>query len=178
MPVDNVTVNCHIILAMAEDAPYGIEDLAALAGVTRRTVRYYVQEGLIPAPLGVGRGRHYGPEHLARLQSVKGLQERGLSLDEVRHELEQGGAGRRRAVAASRAEPQVQLSAWTRVEVVPGVELHVSRDRRLPSPGRLRELVEWCERHFRGAWGAVMRIARARRAGESWSRHRRRRAGY
>ena len=136
---------------MAEDdGRYGIEELAVLGGVTRRTVRYYVQEGLIPAPLGVGRGRHYGPEHLVRLQSVKALQEKGLSLDEVRHELERGGAGRRRAVAESRLEPPVALSAWTKVEVVPGVELHVSRDRRLPSPGRLRELAEWCERHFRG----------------------------
>jgi hypothetical protein len=33
---------------------------------------------------------------------------------------------------------------------VPGVELHVSADRRLPPPAGLRELVEWCERHFGG----------------------------
>ena len=134
---------------MVEDARYGIEELAALGGVTRRTVRYYVMEGLLPAPLGVGRGRHYGPEHLARLQAVKALQERGLSLDQVRDELERGGARKRRAPAASRPEPPVERSAWTRVEVVPGVELHVGAWRRLPPPGRLRELAEWCERHFR-----------------------------
>lgn len=135
---------------MAEDARYGIEELAALGGVTRRTVRYYVQEGLLQPPLGIGRGRHYGPEHLARLQAVRALQERGLSLDEVRAELERG-SGRRRAtpMAVSLPEPQVTRSAWTRVEVVPGVELHVSGQRRLPPPGRLRELAEWCEWHFR-----------------------------
>lgn len=33
--------------------------MAELGGVSRRTVRYYVQEGLLSAPLGVGRGRHY-----------------------------------------------------------------------------------------------------------------------
>jgi DNA-binding transcriptional MerR regulator len=136
--------------AMANDARYGIEELAALGGVTRRTVRYYVQEGLIPAPLGVGRGRHYGPEHLARLQAVKGLQEKGLRLDEVRGELERGPKGRRAAAAAGLDEASAKRSAWTRVEVVPGVELHVSGQRRLPPPGRLRELAEWIERHFRG----------------------------
>jgi DNA-binding transcriptional MerR regulator len=136
--------------AMVDEARYGIEELAALGGVTRRTVRYYVQEGLIPTPLGVGRGRHYGKAHLARLQAVKALQEQGRTLDEVRDELEHGGARRRRAPAASRPEPQVERTAWTRVEVVPGVELHVSAERRLPPPGRLRELAEWCERHFRG----------------------------
>lgn len=135
---------------MADEARYGIEELAALGGVTRRTVRYYVQEGLLQAPLGVGRGRHYGPEHLARLQAVKGLQERGLSLDDVRSELERGPRRQRAAAATSLPEPQVARSAWTRVEVVPGVELHVSGQRRLPPPGRLRELAEWCERHFRG----------------------------
>ena len=136
--------------AMANEARYGIEELAALGGVTRRTVRYYVQEGLLQAPLGVGRGRHYGPEHLKRLQAVKALQEQGRTLEEVRDEIERGGAQKRRPQAASRPEPPVERSAWTRVEVVPGVELHVSAERRLPAPGRLRELAEWCERHFRG----------------------------
>jgi len=141
---------------MADEARYGIEELAALGGVTRRTVRYYVQQELLPAPLGVGRGRHYGPEHLAQLQAVKALQEQGLSLDEVRQELERGtGRGRaaRAARAASLPEPSVARTAWTRLEIVPGVELHVSGQRRLPPPGRLRELAEWCERHFRGSDG-------------------------
>jgi hypothetical protein len=30
------------------------------------------------------------------------------------------------------------------VELLPGVELHVSGRYRLPSPGRLEELAEWC----------------------------------
>jgi DNA-binding transcriptional MerR regulator len=139
--------------AMADEARYGIEELAALGGVTRRTVRYYVQQDLLSAPLGVGRGRHYGPQHLAQLQAVKALQEQGLSLDEVRQELERGLGRGRAAKAASPPEPLVPRSAWTRLEIVPGVELHVSGQRRLPPPGRLRELAEWCERHFRGSDG-------------------------
>jgi DNA-binding transcriptional MerR regulator len=134
---------------VADEARYGIEELAALGGVSRRTVRYYVQEGLLPAPLGVGRGRHYGSGHLERLHRVKALQEQGLSLDDVRRELERGTGRGRPASAASREEPAVARSAWTRLEIVPGLELHVSGERRLPPPGRLRELSEWCERHFR-----------------------------
>jgi len=138
---------------MADDARYGIEDLAVLGGVSRRTVRYYVQQGLLPSPLGLGRGRHYGPAHLARLQAVKALQERGLSLDEVRAELDRGPARRRVAAAAVASAPEapVARSAWRRVELAPGVELHVQADRALPSPGGLRELLEWSERHFGGS---------------------------
>jgi DNA-binding transcriptional MerR regulator len=141
---------------MADAARYGIEDLAELGGVSRRTVRYYVQQGLLPSPLGLGRGRHYGPEHLARLQAVKALQERGLSLEEVREELARGG-GRRKAAApapvANAPEPAVSRSAWRRIELAPGVELHVGAERGLPSPIGLRELVAWCERHLGGERG-------------------------
>ena len=67
-----------------EPGLYNIDELADLGGVSRRTVRYYVQEGLLPAPLGVGRGRHYGRPHLDRLLEVKAWQEAGLSLVEIR----------------------------------------------------------------------------------------------
>jgi hypothetical protein len=43
----------------------------------------------------------------------------------------------------------VARSAWTRLELLPGVELSVSSEWRLPPPGRVRELAEWCQRHFR-----------------------------
>jgi DNA-binding transcriptional MerR regulator len=138
---------------MGDEARFGIEELAALGEVTRRAVRYYVQQELLPAPLGVGRGRHYGPEHLARLQAVKALQEQGLSLDEVRQELERGTGRGWAAKAVSLPGPSVARTAWTRLEIVPGVELHVSGQRRLPPPGRLRELAEWCQRHFRRSDG-------------------------
>lgn len=130
---------------MADEARYGIEELAVLGGVTRRTVRYYVQQGLLPAPLGLGRGQHYGPQHLARLQAVKALQERGLSLDEVRAELGRGGSRRRPAAAAATRAPASEAapSAWRRIEIAPGVELHVASDRRMPPADLLRQLAEW-----------------------------------
>ena len=73
---------------MSEGPRYAIGDLAELGGVSRRTVRYYVQENLLPAPLGVGRGNHYGPAHLDRLLQVKALQEAGRSLEEIRRTFE------------------------------------------------------------------------------------------
>jgi DNA-binding transcriptional MerR regulator len=131
---------------------FGIEELADLGGVTRRTVRYYVQEGLLPPPLGLGRGRHYGQQHLERLLSVKALQERGLPLAAIRDAV--SGTNRPAEIATARAaidSPAVALprSAWSRLELVPGVELNVSSAYRLPSPGRIRELAEWCRQHFR-----------------------------
>ena len=86
-----------------------IQELADLGDVSRRTVRYYVQEGLLPAPLGIGRGRHYGPEHLDRLLQVKALQSAGRSLDDIRAVLRHR-AGR---VARRLARTQADTSALT-----------------------------------------------------------------
>lgn len=66
---------------------YSIGELAEKAGITRRTVRFYVQRGLIPLPLGRGRGEHYTGEHLTAVLRVKSLQEQGASLDDIRRYL-------------------------------------------------------------------------------------------
>lgn len=125
----------------------GIEELAELGGVSRRTVRYYIQEDLLPAPLGVGRGRHYDQAHLDRLLRVKALQEAGRSLDEIRALLH---APARFTASLAAVQPSLPIprSAWRRLELAPGVELHVSHDIALPAPGRLAELADWCRQHL------------------------------
>jgi len=130
---------------MTDEARYAIGDLADLGGVSRRTVRYYVQEGLLAAPYGVGRGNHYGREHLDQLLRVKALQEGGRTLDEIRDAL--GQSGRRRALTLKTAEPPPR-TLWRRLTLAPGVELHVSGDVRLPSPGKLDALANWCRTHL------------------------------
>jgi len=126
---------------------YNIDELADLGGVSRRTVRFYVQERLLPAPLGVGRGSHYDRTHLDRLLEVKAEQEAGRSLDDIRD-------GRRPASgrpghAAAEGALSIPRSAWRHLELAPGVELQVASDIRLPAAARLDELVNWCQQHLR-----------------------------
>jgi DNA-binding transcriptional MerR regulator len=132
---------------VADDPRYAIGDLADLGGVSRRTVRYYVQEGLLPTPHGVGRGNHYGPEHLEQLLKVKTLQEGGRSLDEIRRALNHKSRSHDHVESA----PAPERSVWRRLTLAPGVELNVSGDVRLPSPGKLTELAAWCRLHFSAA---------------------------
>lgn len=123
---------------------YTIGELAELGGVSRRTVRYYVQEGLIPPPAGLGRGAHYGREHLEALLRVKSMQERGLMLEEIRLAL---SPGKPRA-AAPQAMRSVSRSHWSRIEILPGLEIHVGSRYQVPPPTKLEELLEWCRTHF------------------------------
>jgi DNA-binding transcriptional MerR regulator len=133
---------------MSAAVRYAIGELATLGAVSRRTVRYYVQEGLIPPPLGLGRGNHYTAEHLEQLLRVKAMQENGRSLVDIRRALDQ--VSNRRSSAESAPDELLPRSLWRRLTVMPGVELHVGSSVRLPPPARLRELAEWCRLHFAG----------------------------
>src|SRR6476620_713126 len=73
------------------DDPYSIADLARLADVTPRTVRYYVAQGLLPSPEAAGSATRYGEGHLARLRLIRRLQRDHLPLAEIRSRLERMG---------------------------------------------------------------------------------------
>lgn len=61
-----------------------LEDLAALTGVPTRTIRYYIAEGLLPAPEGRGKATVYSEGHMLRLRLVRLLAEHRLPLAEIR----------------------------------------------------------------------------------------------
>jgi len=69
-----------------DDEPYTLTELSQAAGVTPRTVRYYVSQGLLPSP-GQGPAARYGIGHLARLRAIKRLQRDHLPLAEIRRRL-------------------------------------------------------------------------------------------
>src|SRR5512141_2063117 len=73
------------------DDPYSIADLARLADVTPRTIRYYVSQGLLPSPEVPGPATRYGEGHLLRLRLIRRLQRDHLPLSEISGRLERMG---------------------------------------------------------------------------------------
>ena len=139
---------------MGIDAPQqqmSIGELAHAAGLTRRAVRFYVQQRLLPLPLGRGRGRHYDRAHLEQLRRIGELQQAGHSLDSIRqifsaarpNDVPAHAPAPPPASARRRARPSVAAQLWTRVALADGIELHF--DARRFSPGgaalaRVRDL--------------------------------------
>jgi DNA-binding transcriptional MerR regulator len=72
---------------MEREALYDISELADQSGTTVRTIRYYLQQGLLPSPTGTGPGARYGSGHLARLRLIRGLQREHLPLAEIRRRI-------------------------------------------------------------------------------------------
>lgn len=70
------------------DEELTIDELAARAGVTVRTVRFYASRGLLPPPRLRGRLGLYGGDHLARLDLIRELQALGFTLSAIERHLE------------------------------------------------------------------------------------------
>ena len=72
---------------MPTSSGLAITELSSLAGVTPRTIRYYVSVGLIPPPDQAGRAARYGETHLRRVRLIRRLQDQHLPLAEIRARL-------------------------------------------------------------------------------------------
>lgn len=65
----------------------GLTELVEAAGISVRTVRYYIAEGLLPPPQGAGPRAAYTAEHLDRLRLIARLKDAYLPLREIRRRL-------------------------------------------------------------------------------------------
>jgi DNA-binding transcriptional MerR regulator len=125
-----------------ESGNLGIGELAESAGLSRRAVRFYVQQRLLPSPSGRGRGRHYDASHLERLRRISELQAAGHSLDAIRRILD--GQMVEPPTAPPRPAQRAKLSAglWTRLKLLDGVELHFDASKYQPEIEKLLALRE------------------------------------
>lgn len=104
------------------EAVLTVDELALATGMTVRNTRYYASLGLLPPPERRGRVAFYGPQHVARLELVRALQDHGFTLSAIERYLASV------AQSATPAELSVQravLTAWrpSRREDVPAAEL-------------------------------------------------------
>jgi DNA-binding transcriptional MerR regulator len=71
-----------------EQDVFTLSELTDLAGVSTRTVRYYIAEGLLPPPEGAGPRTTYSRQHLNRLLLIGRLKGAYLPLKEIRRRLD------------------------------------------------------------------------------------------
>lgn len=139
-----------------------LDELARETGLTPRTIRFYIGQGIVPAPRNRGRGASYDSDHLAALRRVIELRAQRFRLEEIRSML--GGGVERtplerpnlessrleesadgwlegrpdthagdsvrqyisQALAQRAGTPPAPPRAFTRHDIVDGVELHIA----------------------------------------------------
>lgn len=110
-----------------------IDQLATLTGLTARTVRYYIQQGLVSRPEGAKRGAYYERRHVEQLLLIRRWTDAGLSLDRVRELI--GGAPED---PPRRTAPPGSVEVWSRVTVADGLEVHLEPGRAGLTPEQVR----------------------------------------
>lgn len=116
------------------DQEFSINELCTLADLPARTVRFYIQQGLVSRPQGEKKGAKYNAAHLDQLLSIKKWQAAGLSLERIRELLVEPGADD----VPPRPRWPGMVEVWSRLHVADGVELQVEPGRSGLKPEQLR----------------------------------------
>jgi DNA-binding transcriptional MerR regulator len=122
---------------------YTFDELCALAELPRRTVRYYIQQGLVDRPVGETRAARYAARHLEQLLSIRKWQRAGVSLGRIR-ELLHGGE-----MPPPRPRGAGTVEVWSHLVVADGIELMVEPGRARLSPEQVRRLFAQVGEAFR-----------------------------
>lgn len=105
---------------------YSIDELAALVELPRRTVRYYIQQGLVDRPIGEKRSAYYTTIHLEQLLTIRKWQQAGLSLDRIREILADPHDG---FLPPQRARGTGTVEVWSHLVVSDGLEITLEPSR-------------------------------------------------
>src|SRR5215212_2955362 len=117
---------------------FSIAQVQELTGLTPRTVRFYISEGLIPPAHGRGPSATYDQSQVLRLQLIQQWKSERLPLEEIKTRLNR--LSDREVVSIVRAESQPIGETWRRIALHPDIELHV-RSRSMPEGSDVEETV-------------------------------------
>ena len=120
---------------MNQAKTFSLDEISALAELPRRTVRYYIQCGLIDRPQGIGKGAFYSERHVEQLLLVRKWQLAGLSLERIGELLKQPDDGGPLPPSPRRAGT---VEVWSHLVVTDGIELTLEPGRAGLTPEQVR----------------------------------------
>ena len=118
-------------------AGHTLAELCALVDLPARTVRYYVQIGLVDRPQGETRAARYGTLHLEQLLLIKKWTAAGVSLERIR-ELLHG----EQAPVPPRTRAIGSVEVRSHLMVADGVDLVIEPGRAGLSPEQVRQFIK------------------------------------
>lgn len=123
---------------MTEQKQFSIDELSELTALPVRTIRFYIQMGLVDRPVGQKRASHYLVSHLERLLAVKRLAVEGLSLEAIRKKL---GDASQEISGGDGSTPPGTVTVHSHIAVAPGIELVVNPQASGLSAQEIRRLI-------------------------------------
>ncbi len=121
---------------MSNPKTFTLDELCTLSDCPKRTVRYYIQIGLVDRPMGETRAAHYLGSHLDQLLKIRQLSDAGVSLERIREVL----SGEVAPVPLRQRKPGA-VEVRSHVHIAPGLELQISPEDAGLESEQVRELV-------------------------------------
>ena len=117
---------------------YTFNELCSLTEQPIRTVRFYIQKGLVSPPEGSRKGAYYTQKHLEELLAIRKWQRAGLSLERIR-ELLFEGTTEPGLMPPPRGRRPGDLEVWSKLFVKEGLEINLEPKMAGMSPEQVRE---------------------------------------
>ena len=115
---------------------YSIKELSALTDISLRTIRFYIQEGLVEKPLGQAKGAYYTDRHLQQLLTIRKYKEAGVSLERIAQILGEESS----SPVDYRIRPG-RIRVLSHIDLMEGVELTIDPELSGLSQSDIRHLV-------------------------------------
>jgi len=116
---------------------HSLAELCVLSDLSVRTVRYYVQVGLVDRPDGETRAARYSNKHLEQLLLIRKWTSAGVSLERIREMLAGGDAP-----IAPRPRAPGSIEIRSHINVADGIELVIEPGRAGLSPEQVRAFLK------------------------------------
>ncbi len=140
MPLDFNSKGVIFKIMNTTKQSFTLNEIAGLTGFPRRTIRYYIQIGLVDRPGGAGRGAHYSRCHLGQLLEIRKWQQAGLGLERIRELFQDEDAGD--ALVKPPPIKKGSIDVRSHVTIGEGVELILTPARSGLTPEEIRRLAD------------------------------------
>ena len=133
-----------------EQKIFSLDELCTLLEMNKRTIRYYIQHGLVDRPQGTGKGASYTHSHLEQLLAIRKWKDAGLSLERIQELLgdENYNAEPGRLIPPPRPRRAGAIEVWSHLHITDGIELHIEPQRSGLTPEQVRSLCQEIVRQF------------------------------
>ncbi len=125
-------------MKIPNDKKYSLDELCALTEFTKRTVRFYMQEGLVDRSEGQKKGAFYLEKHLLQLLEIKKWQKAGLSLDRIKEIIRDENTDE--LIPPIKIQQTGMVEVWSHLLISDGISLQIEPNRAGLTPEQSREL--------------------------------------
>ena len=124
-----------------DDKKIKISEVVEQTSVSRRTIRFYVQQGLIDPPRGKGRGSYYTERHIQQILTIRKLQRQGAPLDQIKKT-------KQISISSNPVnKPTVfRQSVVIKIKIKSGVFLEIDTRNIQPTEESLQKIADFCDR--------------------------------